>query len=121
MVASVPARAEGPDCRHIDQLSEMDGETCAQQDAKKAENGLQAAYDALRAAAPAKDGVRLRDAERAWVSFREAECSYRVGDREGTLWPRLLLQCMSAMATERTRYLGNEMKCASWDLSCPAQ
>jgi uncharacterized protein YecT (DUF1311 family) len=37
----------------------------------------------------APDQKLLRDAEKAWIAFRDSECSYRIGsgDQGGTLRP----------------------------------
>lgn len=51
---------------------------------------------------------RLRNAQRAWIAFRDADCRYQVGEREdsGSIWPLLQNNCL----TERTRKRVEELE-----------
>jgi len=48
----------------------------------------------------------LRDAQRAWIKFRDAECSsQRDAGRGGTIAPLFELSCLTAMTEDRARAL----------------
>jgi uncharacterized protein YecT (DUF1311 family) len=113
-----PARAL--DCRNG---SQMDLTQCADQDARQADTALNEVYRSLMVKLDAANQTRLRDAQRAWVAFRDKECVFRTGGgtgQEGTIWPMLMLKCDTELTTARTRELRAQLKCQSWDLSCPA-
>lgn len=71
-----PVRAA--DCNSQDlnmrQLTE-----CADQRLKRADADLNTIYAAVQKKIEAPDQKRLRDAERAWMTFRDTECLYRIG------------------------------------------
>lgn len=51
--------------------------------------------------------TRLREAQRAWVTFRDKDCLADAGPREesGSLWPLLHFSCMEKQTTRRTEDL----------------
>lgn len=116
------AVAHAADCASQN-LSQLELNQCADQDAKQADTALNAVYAKLRQKIDPKNQTQLRDAQRAWIAFRDQECVFRTGggmNQEGTIWPMLVLQCHAELTKARTEELQKQLKCPSWDLSCPA-
>jgi uncharacterized protein YecT (DUF1311 family) len=87
-------------------------------DFQSADRALNAAYAKLLAAASPAGRTRLRDAQRAWVRFRDADCLAELGPRQGSVYPLLLNQCMTALTRERARELQARLKCREGELGC---
>ncbi len=51
--------------------------------------------------------TRLREAQRAWIIFRDKDCLADTGPREesGSIWPLLHFSCLAKHATRRTEDL----------------
>lgn len=84
----------------------MDMNACADQDFQKADALLNKAYkDATKDMdAPALD--LLRKAQRAWLAFRDAECTYEtVGDEGGSIQPMDYSLCLTRLTKLRTHEL----------------
>jgi len=64
-------------------------------------------YGNLRTELDKVGKLRLRDAQRAWIVFRDAEC-LRLSDfaRDGTLAPLLMLSCKTQLTADRVTAIG---------------
>lgn len=80
--------------------------TCTQMDLNLADGDLNATYQELRSDLDKKGRLLLRDAQRAWIAFRDAECA-RQADivRGGTMAPVLELSCLLSLTISR----GNDL------------
>jgi len=110
------------DCK--DPETTIDMRRCAAQELKQVDAKLNAAYTKLLAAIDEESKARLRETERAWIAFRDKECLFRThggADQEGSIWPQIVLQCTTDLTKQRLHELRSQLKCQSWDLSCPAQ
>ncbi|WP_376702930.1 lysozyme inhibitor LprI family protein [Mesorhizobium sp. ISC25] len=56
---------------------------CADEDYKSADVKLNKAYQELISGSDANARKLLQTAQRAWIAFRDAECSYSAADSEG--------------------------------------
>jgi uncharacterized protein YecT (DUF1311 family) len=115
--------AHAIDCKSQD-LSMLEMTECADQDAKRADTELNTVYAALRKTIDPASQERLRDTQRAWIAFRDKECVFRTGgglNQEGDIWPMLVLRCTRDLTEARTRNLQDQLKCQSWDESCPSR
>jgi len=64
--------------------------------------------------------ARLVSAQRAWIAFRDAECTFQSsGDDGGTAAPMAIAACRTALTTDRTEQLKAYLNCAEGDLTCP--
>ena len=93
---------------------------CAAARMRAADSGLNAAYGAvLHRLAPAAQ-TRLREAERAWVAFRDAECAFRAsGSDGGSAAAMVATDCRRELTEARAKSLGGMRVCEEGDLSCP--
>ena len=63
---------------------------------------------------------RLVKAQKAWVAFRDAECTFQSsGDDGGTAAPMVAAQCQATLTQQRTKQLKAYLNCQEGDLSCP--
>lgn len=66
----------------------------------------------------AKD--RLVHAQRAWIAFRDAECTFQSsGEDGGTVAPSIVALCQTGLTSDRTDQLKVYLNCEEGDLSCP--
>lgn len=114
---AAPAFAED-DCDRNNQ-SQMAMNQCAGVDAAKADAELNKVYKQLAAQADGKEKTALRDAQRAWIAFRDKECEYRtIGEDGGSIRPMELAMCAQEMTEARTKALAHDLACAAGDKGC---
>ncbi len=82
---------------------------CAHQEYVKADAEMNRVYKQLisvLAADQAKDQTKLREAQRAWVKYRDANCESESSLNEGrTIYPMVYDICLTSMTEERTKRL----------------
>lgn len=84
--------------------------------AAAAERDLDTAYRALRERLDARAQADLRDAERAWIAFRDKECAFRArGAKDGEAARSV---CMAELARRRSEELGARLDCIERDGDC---
>jgi uncharacterized protein YecT (DUF1311 family) len=119
LLAASAGIAHAADCR--DPQSNYDMKVCANEDWKKADGELNAAYRKALAEARKSDRstksvqgyesmpdseAMLRDAQRAWVSFRDANCKYQYQIYYGgSHAPLAHVLCMADMTKARVKEL----------------
>ncbi len=105
--------------------TEMTADACAARDAS--DRALNAAYRDALAAAPSDLGRRrLRDAQRAWVRFRDAETAALfplapgadVRAAYGSIYPMRLCIEQARFTKARTAQLREHARCAGGDPTC---
>jgi uncharacterized protein YecT (DUF1311 family) len=117
-LSAASAGAQTLDCKNA--MTQSDMNMCAGQDAKKADAALNTTYQLVmkRLSVPAK--ARLRDAQRAWLAFRDKECLFESSGADGgSVSPMIHLNCFAAVTSERTKALAAFRTCEEGDLSCP--
>src|SRR5690606_19485021 len=63
---------------------------------------------------------RLVRAQRAWIAFRDAECTFQSsGDDGGSAAPLVIASCKAALTAERDKQLKAYLSCQEGDLACP--
>lgn len=85
---------------------------------RAADQELNATYRKLVAQASPGGRERLRQAQRAWVAFRDLDCAARAGSRGGSFHPAAVSLCLEAVTDARTRTLDAELHCAEGDMGC---
>jgi uncharacterized protein YecT (DUF1311 family) len=62
----------------------------------------------------------LVQAQQAWVTFRDAECSFQTSaSAGGTVTSMLVSMCMDGLTQSRVKDFESYLKCKEGDLSCP--
>lgn len=117
---SLMAAARQADCGNPQTQAEMT--LCAGQDYQRADAELNALWGEVSAQARDNDRLAGEDgrpgyaetllkAQRAWISFRDANCTYEgFAARGGSMEPMLASQCLARMTTERTEQLRQLMQ-----------
>ncbi|MDX8480426.1 lysozyme inhibitor LprI family protein [Mesorhizobium sp. VK24D] len=120
-VAVMPtARAAPLDCAAA--KTQADLATCTAKDAASADTVLNAVYKALSGRLAAADLERLRDAQRAWISFRDKECAFRTKPyADGSVYSSLVETCKAEVTKARLAQLQHQLQCPEGDLSCVPQ
>jgi uncharacterized protein YecT (DUF1311 family) len=120
-VLSVSTPALAQDCAPSD-----DSQMCLNQRAgaeyKSADDKLNETYGEIvkRLADDAEGKKMLQAAQRAWIAFRDAECAFANDhSKDGSIYPLLMGQCLTALTQTRTDQLGAYLNCQEGDMSCP--
>jgi uncharacterized protein YecT (DUF1311 family) len=111
------AAAEAADCANPANQAELT--ECAGAAANKADADLNEAYGKLMPLLDSADQVRLLDAQRAWIGFRDAECAFRTKSYEdGSIYSTLIANCIADLSAARAAQLMDQVNCGEGDL-CP--
>ena len=121
LLAASGARAdEKINCKSQD-LNQMQLDQCAGQDFTVADGKLNALYKTMMAKYDAANQAKLKTAEKAWLTYRDAECDYETnGTAGGTINPMMDTMCRTTKTNDRIKELNAQMHCAEGDLSCNA-
>lgn len=115
-VGAWPALAGG-DCSQARTQTELNA--CVGDDYAKADRTLNMLYDRLMKRLEGEDHARLRDAERAWIGFRDKHCAFVGGPSEGgTAHPMVVGSCLAELTAARAGELLYQLTCEEGDLSC---
>ena len=112
--SALPGAAETPDCANAMAQQEMN--FCAQREWQEADVELNAAYKQVMAAMKAMDADlppdlqgaedALRTAQRAWIEYRDGNCTAAgFPMRGGSAEPLLVYGCLRQMTENRTNEL----------------
>ncbi len=84
---------------------------CAEDEYKKADAELNQVYQQLTAKLEPDHLERLRIAQRAWITFRDAHCDYEAfAFTGGSIQPLIHFTCLDATTRERTKHLRASLK-----------
>ncbi len=65
------------------------------------------------------DQDKLRDAQRAWVAFRDKQCAFETASYStGSIYPLLVTNCLAELTQQRTQTFDHYLDCPSGDTSC---
>ena len=108
------------DCAHASTQGAMN--QCAAQENKAADDELNSLYKQITARL--KDDPQAKQllvkAQRAWISFRDAECNFSASGVEGgSVYPLVHSNCTTAVTKARVETFKTYLKCEEGDLSCP--
>jgi uncharacterized protein YecT (DUF1311 family) len=120
-LAIIPtAAAQSTECG--DSASQMEMNACAAAEFQQANARLNAVYREITARVKRTVDIRkqLVAAQRAWISFRDAECSFVTSLSEGgSIHPMLVLLCKTRITDKRIAELRPLLTCEDGDLTCP--
>ena len=107
LFAATPAladEADGIDCAHA--MAQQDMNICADRDYQRADAVLNSAYRKAMEGLDEHNRDLLRTAQRAWIAFRDAECTYESAPNEGgSIHPLIYSGCLTALTMARTKQL----------------
>ena len=120
MLVTIPAARAAIDCGAA--KTQADLATCTAKDAASADAALNAVYKALAGRLAPADLERLRDAQRAWIPFRDKECAFRTQPYAGgSVYATLVETCKADLTNARLAQLQHQLQCPEGDLSCVPQ
>jgi uncharacterized protein YecT (DUF1311 family) len=122
LIASIAgsSTAIAEDC--ADPSSQLAMNACADQEFVVADKELNSTYRQVMGRLkdnPSASALLIK-AQRAWLSFRDAQCDFSTSASEqGSIYPMIVSQCRSALTHTRSKDLGAFLHCEEGDLSCP--
>lgn len=100
--------------------AEMNQEALAEY--RNADQRLNVVYRDLMAKVSPAGQAKLREAQRAWLRFRDLECAFATaGTADGSVHPMILSGCLAGLTVERIGHLESQLNCQEGDLSCGRQ
>ncbi len=99
--------------------TQADLNTCADADLKRADAAMNAAYLKLMKRIGPQAQAALKEAQRAWLPYRDKSCDLEaLGTEGGSAQPMVRAGCVTALTEERTRRLTGYLTCQEGDLAC---
>ena len=120
MTAGATGAANAQDCNDAPIQAEMT--ECAAKAYEESDRKLNDTYGKVTSRLSDLPEVKasLTKAQRAWISFRDAECEFANAQAGGgTLYATLINQCLTEMTNQRIGSLENFLQCEEGDISCP--
>ena len=112
-----PAQAQKLDCKNA--MAQQDMNLCAEQDFNKADAKLNGIYKALIAKLEDKEKSELKAAQRAWLAYRDAECTFTIRANEGgSIYPMEWSGCLKAQTDIRIKQLQAHLDCVNGAKDC---
>ncbi|TIN30035.1 MAG: lysozyme inhibitor LprI family protein [Mesorhizobium sp.] len=110
--------AHAQECDRNDDSQQMMN-ICADEDYQAADARLNTAYQDLISSDDADDKRLLQVAQRAWITFRDAECAHSTAASEGgSIHPMEVSQCLTRLTNDRIEQLAAAANCEEGDVSC---
>jgi uncharacterized protein YecT (DUF1311 family) len=119
LFAATPALAEKCD----EPTTQVDMNYCAQYQFQKADGQLNDVYARLSTKYAGIDAAKagLLKSQRAWLTFRDAECALTtVAAGGGSAEPMLRAACLARLTDERVKHLQDRLLCQEGELDCIA-
>ncbi len=118
-VMAMPAYAE-QNCGDLTNQTDMN--VCAQKSFQKSDTELNKLYKQIetRLKDDADTTKLLVTAQRAWVAFRDGECSFSSSMvADGSVHPFVMNSCLEGLTQNRIKDLNGYLSCEEGDMSCP--
>ena len=111
LFAAPAVAADDVDCAKA--VTQMDMDFCAGKDYEAADKKLNAVYQKVMAALGDKGyQEKLKAAEKAWIAYRDGECTFEVAENEGgTIYPMVYSECATQKTIARTKELQAYLAC----------
>jgi uncharacterized protein YecT (DUF1311 family) len=101
--------------------TQLDQNECAHDGYQKADKQLNKVYGDYRKRLNSGQQVQLKQAQVAWLKFRDAHCVFESSGVEGgSAHTMIYLNCMTSVTQDRTQAIQSLSSCQEGDLSCPA-
>jgi uncharacterized protein YecT (DUF1311 family) len=78
---------------------------CISEELERQDRRLNGAYEALMGSVPEKRRAQLRDAQRKWIAFRDANCEFYYDPQGGSAARLASNECVVALTAERAHEL----------------
>lgn len=112
---SSPALAA--DCSRAVTQAEID--TCFGSDFTSADKAMNGIYQKLMQKLAPADQKLLRDAQRAWLPFRDKHCAFVANPNSGgSIYASIVAACATTVTVQRSRQLNARLHCQEGDMGC---
>ncbi len=102
--------------------SRTDMNLCEGDNFKQADAKLNAVYAKLMKKISADGQPRLRDAQKSWIAYRDAQCAFEtLGTIDGSIHSMVVAQCLADLTEQQTKRLQHQLTCQEGDVSCGGQ
>lgn len=101
-----------------DSQNQMEMNQCAGEQYQRLDDRMNELYKEQMAALGPVSRSALRDAQRAWIIFRDKSCAYEAGRDPRSYMQLIELECLQRFTTERVRDLQAYLACTS--NGCPS-
>ena len=117
VLMTVPALAdETIDCKNA--VTQFDMNQCADKDYQAADKKLNDAYKKV-VAGEEGDTAKLKAAQRAWIAFRDAQCTFETADSDGgSIQPMEYSICLTKLTAASTKQLNDYLRCQKDAAKC---
>ena len=117
LLAAAAAQIADPieDACYKRDVSQQAMNRCAGEAYQRADAALNATYSNVLRVHDDREGRRLlRDAQRAWIKYRDGHCTLEALDsRGGSIWPLINSGCLAELTRQRTKELADLIAGAS--------
>lgn len=106
--AAIPAHGQDIDCSDPGNLPQQHMNFCAARTYERTDRAMNVAWKKLRATGAGRrgEGDPLLRAQKAWITFRDAQCEAETAQFEGgSIRPLLVSGCLERLTTLRTQDL----------------
>lgn len=102
-----------------DGTNQADLDACAEAGFKRADAAMNAAYGRLMKRIGPRAQLSLKEAQRAWLPYRDRTCDLEaLGAEGGSAQPMVRAGCLAGLTEERTKRLSGYLACQEGDLAC---
>ncbi len=102
--------------------SQTDLNLCEGENFKQADAKLNAVYARLLKKISAAGQPKLRQAQKAWIAYRDAQCAFEtLGTIDGSIHSMVVAQCLADVTEQQTKRLQHQLTCEEGDVSCGGQ
>ncbi|WP_295808304.1 lysozyme inhibitor LprI family protein [uncultured Nitratireductor sp.] len=122
IVLATPAFALAQDACYDNADTQAAMDECANAAFEKSDKKLNDLYKQIegRLQGDADTKKLLVQAQRDWVKFRDAECSFQTAQAAGgSVMPMLVAQCMDGLTQSRIDDFAGYLNCEEGDMACP--
>lgn len=87
-----------------------------------ADQTLRKTYEELTRKVSAQGQIKLRRAERTWLTYRDAQCDFLASAKEYySAQPIAHMACLARLTQHQTRLLEEQLNCKEGDIACGRQ
>jgi uncharacterized protein YecT (DUF1311 family) len=114
------AFAADTDCKNPADQASMN--MCADKTLKASDKQLNDKYHALYQGSSAPGKLKLQTAQRAWIAYRDAQCTFNtMGSIGGSIHSLAYSTCVDTLTQAQTKVLDQQLNCDDGDMSCGRQ
>jgi uncharacterized protein YecT (DUF1311 family) len=95
---------------------------CADKALKASDKALNDKYHALYQGSSTAGKLKLQSAQRAWITYRDAQCSFdTLGSMGGSMHSMAYSICVDMLTQAQSKVLDQQLNCDDGDMSCGRQ